>query len=135
MIKGEEKPKMPVGARNNLSEEAITKIENWVKAGALLDAGKDASAPIVSYASSVDDLRKFELAKMTPEQRDKQVETIGIERWKKVGREDQAGSLDGQALPALQHAPQDPGRRRGQEAGRRIRDRQRSARSRGGRVG
>jgi len=83
MIKGEEKPKMPQGARNNLSEEAITKIETWVKAGALLDPGKDPAAPMASYASSVADLRKFELAKMTPEQRDKQVETIGLDRWKK----------------------------------------------------
>ncbi len=84
-IKGGDKNrrKMPPGARNNLAEEAITKIEEWVKAGAVLDAGKDPNAMIASYAASVSDLRKFELAKMSPEERDKQVEKAGLDRWKR----------------------------------------------------
>ncbi len=82
-VKGEEDPKMPPG-QVNLSEGAIEKIEQWIKAGALLDAGKDPNAPIESYASSPEDLRKAQLAKQTPEQRDKMVEEIGLARWKKA---------------------------------------------------
>ncbi len=83
-IRGDEPPKMPPGNNRNLSEEAIAKIELWVKSGALLDAGKDPKATLESYASSPEDLRKSSLAKMTPEQRDKQVETVALERWKKA---------------------------------------------------
>lgn len=83
-VKGEETPKMPQGANRNLSEAAIAKIEQWVKAGAVLDAGIDPKAPMESYAASPEDLRKMELSKMSPEQRDKQVEAVGRERWKKA---------------------------------------------------
>ncbi|MCA1685731.1 MAG: hypothetical protein LC745_07030 [Planctomycetia bacterium] len=83
-IKGEEDPKMPRGNNRNLSEEAVGKIEQWVKAGALLDKGMDENAPLASYASSPEDARKAELAKLTPEQRDKQVEAVGLGRWKKA---------------------------------------------------
>jgi hypothetical protein len=83
-IKGEETPKMPQGGNRNLSQEAIAKIEQWVRAGAALDTGVDPKAPIESYASSPEDLRKAALAKMSPAQRDKQVETVGRDRWKKA---------------------------------------------------
>lgn len=83
-LKGEETPKMPQGANRNLSEAAIAKIEQWVKAGAVLDAGMDPKKTIASYAASPEDLRKGELAKLTPDERDKQVEKIGRERWKKA---------------------------------------------------
>ncbi len=83
-IRGDEPPKMPPGNNRNLSAEAIARIESWVQSGALLDAGKDPKALLESYASSPDDLRKASLAKMTPEQRDKQVETVALERWKKA---------------------------------------------------
>lgn len=83
-IKGEETPRMPQGNQRTLSAAAIDKIERWVKAGALLDKGMDPKKPIESYAASPDDLRKGELAKMTNDQRDKQVEAVGRERWKKA---------------------------------------------------
>ena len=85
-IQGEETPKMPQGGNRNLSEVAITKIESWVKAGAILDAGIDPKAPMAKYAASPEDLRKAELAKLPAQQRDKLVETSGLERWKKASK-------------------------------------------------
>ncbi len=85
-IQGEETPKMPQGGNRNLSEVAINKIESWVKAGAILDAGIDSKAPMANYAASPEDLRKAELAKLPAEQRDKLVEISGLERWKKASK-------------------------------------------------
>jgi mono/diheme cytochrome c family protein len=82
-INGEETPKMPQGGNNNLSEEAIARIGQWVKEGARLDAGIDPKAPMEKYASTPEMLRKAALAKLSPEERDKAVEAVGLERWKK----------------------------------------------------
>jgi Planctomycete cytochrome C len=83
-IKGEETPKMPQGGDRNLSADATARIERWVAAGARLDAGLDPKAPMVSYAASPEEIRKSELAKLPPDARDKQVEEIGRERWRKA---------------------------------------------------
>jgi hypothetical protein len=83
-IKGEETPKMPRGGNRSLSEAAITKIERWVRDGALLDAGVDSKAPIEKIAASEEEIRKADLSKLSTEQKDKQVETVGLERWKKA---------------------------------------------------
>jgi hypothetical protein len=82
-IKGEGGPKMPPG-NNRLSENAITKIEQWVKDGARLDPGIEASAPMAKYAPSAEDLRKSELAKLRPEERDKKTEAAARDRLKKA---------------------------------------------------
>ena len=83
-VKGEEMPRMPQQANKTLSEASITKIEQWVKAGAILDAGIDPKAAMEKYAASPEELRKAGLAKMTPDLRDKQVEATARERWKKA---------------------------------------------------
>jgi hypothetical protein len=83
-LTGDETPRMPRGAGNRpLSEASIEKIGEWVKAGAIFDAGLDPKAPIASYASTPAQLRAAELAKLSVAERDKLVETKGIERWKK----------------------------------------------------
>ena len=75
MIKGEETPKMPPNnGQRGFAEEAAGKIEAWVQQGARLDAGVSATDPIASYAASLDDLRKAELSKLSPEERDKLAE-------------------------------------------------------------
>jgi len=83
-IKGVETPKMPPGARRNLAGVAIAKIEKWIQAGARLDAGIDENASLESFATTPQELRQSELARMTPEARDAQVEKVGRDRWKKV---------------------------------------------------
>jgi mono/diheme cytochrome c family protein len=83
-IKGEETPRMPQGANRVLADSVIAKIEQWVKDGALLDAGIDGKAPMESYAASPDQLRKNELAKMPASERDKKIETVGLERFKQA---------------------------------------------------
>ena len=83
-IKGVETPKMPQGANRNLADVAIAKIEEWVLAGARLDAGIDENAPLASFAPTPQQLRQSELARMTPEARDAHVEGVGRDRWKKV---------------------------------------------------
>jgi len=83
-IKGEETPKMPPGARRNLADVAIAKIEKWIQTGARLDAGIDEDAPLRSFASTPQQLRQAELARMAPDARDAHVEEVGRERWKKV---------------------------------------------------
>jgi len=87
MIKGEEKPKMPqTNGLVGFSEDAVAKIEAWVKAGARLDAGVSPTDPLNKYAATEGDLRKAELEKMAPEQRDKLAEQAGRDRWKKASK-------------------------------------------------
>lgn len=88
-LTGEETPKMPRQANQRpLSENAIEKVGQWIKEGAKLDAGIDPKAPITSYAAKPEDLARDALAKMKPEERDKLVETKGLERWKKGNAKD-----------------------------------------------
>jgi Planctomycete cytochrome C len=84
-VKGEETPQMPQGGNNNgLSEEAIGKIEQWIKAGARLDAGLDPKAAMETYASSPEQVRRNQLAKMSPQDRGKKVDAAGRDRWKQT---------------------------------------------------
>lgn len=82
-IKGEEGARMPPG-QNPLGEVAIAKIAQWIKEGARLDAGIDASAPMAKYAATAEDLRKTELARLPAAERDKKTEAAGLDRLKKA---------------------------------------------------
>ena len=83
-IRGDsEGPKMPPG-QVNLGPEAIAKIEEWIKAGAILNAGIDPVANLDAIAPSAETRRRKELAKLSPEERDKKLEEAGTERWKKA---------------------------------------------------
>jgi hypothetical protein len=82
-IKGEETPRMPQG-NNVLSDDAISKIERWVKAGAKLDQGIDAKAAMDTYAASPEQVLRRELAKLSPQERDKKVKEVGLARWKQA---------------------------------------------------
>ena len=85
MIKGEETPKMPPNnGQRGFADSAVEKIEAWVKAGARLDAGLSPSDPLDKYAPTTADLRRDELAKLKPEERDKVIEETGRDRWKKA---------------------------------------------------
>ncbi len=75
--------KMPPGQRN-LAPETIAKLEEWIKAGAMLDKGIDPTATLDSIAPSPEARRRSELAKLSVEERDKKVTEVGIERWKKA---------------------------------------------------
>jgi hypothetical protein len=82
-IKGEKgKPRMPQGNNGVMSPDAIAKIEQWVKEGAKLDDGIDPKKLVASYAASVDQVRRSKLAKVPMQERDKNVEAVGLERWK-----------------------------------------------------
>jgi mono/diheme cytochrome c family protein len=84
-VRGEETPRMPQGGNNNgLAEEAIGKIEEWIKAGARLDAGLDPKAPIETYAASPDQVRRNQLARISPKDRDQKTESVGRDRWKQT---------------------------------------------------
>ncbi len=83
-IKGEEPPKMPPGNNNNLAAATIAKIEAWVKAGAILDAGADPSAMLSKIAATPESLRQAALSKLTPAERDQKSIAAGIDRWKKA---------------------------------------------------
>ena len=106
-IKGEETPKMPQGANRNLSDAAVEKIEQWVKAGARLDAGIDPKAAMETYAATPEQLRKAELAKMSPEERDKVVEKAGIERFKKANSKITPEVTVGKNFILLSNLPKD----------------------------
>ena len=83
-IKGDEEPRMPQGGQNRMSDEAIAKVSQWVKEGAKLDEGLDPKKPIKSYAASVEQVVKNKTARMPVGERDKQAETVGLERWKQA---------------------------------------------------
>ncbi|MFO0891486.1 MAG: c-type cytochrome domain-containing protein [Isosphaeraceae bacterium] len=84
-IRGEETPRMPQGGNNNgLAEEAIGRIERWIRAGAVLDAGIDPKAAMETYASSPEQVRRNLLARMSARERDQLVEKAGRDRWKKA---------------------------------------------------
>jgi hypothetical protein len=58
-LKGDEQPRMPRGENNQgLSAEVIGRFEQWIKAGARLDAGLDPKAALGSYALSPEEARK-----------------------------------------------------------------------------
>jgi mono/diheme cytochrome c family protein len=82
-IRGDQTPQMPPG-QNKLSKEAIAKIEQWVKAGAKLDAGLDPKAEFKTYAATPDQLRKADLAKLPTNVRDQKTEAAGRDRWKQA---------------------------------------------------
>lgn len=85
MVQGEETPKMPPNnGQRGFSEEAAERLVTWVKQGARLDAGLSATDPLNKYAASTADLRRAELEKMTPEERDKVAEKAGRDRWSKA---------------------------------------------------
>ena len=85
MTKGEETPKMPPNnGQRGFAESAVEKIEAWVKAGARLDAGLSPTDPLDKYALTLGDLRKDELARLKPEERDKVAQQAGMDRWKKA---------------------------------------------------
>lgn len=75
---------MPRGNQRRLSDEAIARITAWVKAGALLDAGVDPNAPLDKIAAKPEELKKAALAKLNDSERDRLVETTGLERLKKA---------------------------------------------------
>jgi hypothetical protein len=81
-LKGEEKPRMP--QQGVLADDAIAKIEQWVKQGAKLDAGIDRKKAMESYAASPEQMRRNELAKVPLQERNKAITTAGLERWKKT---------------------------------------------------
>jgi cytochrome c553 len=83
-IKGEETPRMPQGANQVLSDDAIAKVERWVKQGAKLDTGIDPKKLIASYAANTEQVRRAEVAKLPQKERDKEVEAAGLRRWKQA---------------------------------------------------
>ena len=84
-VKGEETPRMPQGGNNNgLGEAAIGKIEQWIKAGALLDAGLDPKVALETYAATPEQVRRGQIARMSPKERDQKIEAAGRDRWKKA---------------------------------------------------
>ena len=76
---------MPQGGNNNgLGESAISMIEQWIKAGALLDAGLDPKAAMETYAAPPEQVRRMQIARMSPKERDQKIEAAGRDRWKKA---------------------------------------------------
>ena len=83
-MNGEEIPRMPQGAQNKMSEAAVAKIAQWVKEGARLDAGIDPKKTLESYAASPEQLRQKDLARLPVGERDKAIEAVGRDRFKKA---------------------------------------------------
>jgi hypothetical protein len=109
LIKGEETPRMPPNnGQRGFADEAAEKIEAWVKQGARLDAGVAPTDPIAKYAATLDDLRQAELAKLSPDERDKVAEQAGRERWKKATKiEPEVTSTRGGHFLLLSNLPKD----------------------------
>jgi hypothetical protein len=107
-VKGEEEPRMPQGGNNKgLSEEAIAKIEQWIKAGARLDAGLDPKAALETYASSPEQVRRNQLARMNPKDRDQKVNAAGRERWKQTNPKLKPEITPGEHFVLFSNLPKD----------------------------
>ncbi|MHC5540477.1 c-type cytochrome domain-containing protein [Singulisphaera rosea] len=107
-LTGEETPRMPRGGGNRrLSENAVEKIGRWIKEGAKLDAGIDAKAEIASYAASPEQLKSDALSKLPVEERDKLVESKGIERWKKGNPKGTPEVTPGKLVTVFGNLPKD----------------------------
>jgi hypothetical protein len=107
-IKGEETPKMPQGGNDrSLADEAIAKIEQWVKAGAKLDAGIDAKAALESYASSPEQVRRSQVARLSPKERDQKIEAAGRDRWKQANPKLKPEIVPGDRFLLFSNLPRD----------------------------
>lgn len=98
---------MPRGNRGKLSEEAVARIGQWVKDGALLDATADPAAPLEKLAPTPEQIRRDAVAKLSPEQRDKTLEAVGRERWKKSGAKAQPVVSPGKSFLLLSNLPKE----------------------------
>ncbi|HEU5117078.1 MAG TPA: c-type cytochrome domain-containing protein, partial [Isosphaeraceae bacterium] len=77
--------KMPRNANNRpLADSSIEKIRQWVKEGALLDAGVSPTATLDKVAPTAEQLRMEELAKLSPEERDQKLAKVALDRWKQA---------------------------------------------------
>ncbi len=85
-VQGDGVPKMPPGQRD-LAEETIAKLSRWIAEGARLDAGVSPGAQLSSYAPTPEQLRRAELSRLSEADRDEQIETASLDRWKKSGAE------------------------------------------------
>jgi hypothetical protein len=83
-VKGEEEPRMPPTNDAVLGSQAVAAIEAWINAGAKLDPGLDPKVPLKTYAASLQDVARANLAKMSPEERDAKLKEAGLDRWKKA---------------------------------------------------
>ena len=99
--------RMPQGGQNSMSEEATAKIAQWVKEGARLDAGFDPKASLESYAATPEQLRQKELAKMSPADRDKRIETAGLDRWKQANPKLKPEVVAGKQFIMFSNLPKD----------------------------
>jgi mono/diheme cytochrome c family protein len=107
-IKGEETPKMPQGGNDrSLADEAIAKIEQWVKAGAKLDAGIDAKAAMESYAASPEQIRRGQVARLSPKERDQKIEAAGRDRWKQANPKLKPDIVPGDHFVLFSNLPRD----------------------------
>ncbi len=106
-INGEEDPKMPQGANRALSAEAIATITRWVKEGARIDAGIDPKKPMESYAATPEQLRRMNLARMSPKDRDEKTIAAGHERWKQSGAKQKAEVTPGTHFLLFSNLPAD----------------------------
>jgi mono/diheme cytochrome c family protein len=106
-LKGTEKPRMPKGANRVISDEAIAKIEQWVKEGAKLDAGVDAKKTIESYAASPEQMRRSQLAKVPVQERNKAITATGLERWKKANPKLKPEIVQGDHFVMFSNLPRD----------------------------
>ncbi len=106
-VKGEETPRMPQGANRELSDEAIGRIAQWVNEGARLDSGVDPKATLESYASSPEQVRRRQLAKMSPKERDDKVEAAGRARYKQANPKLTPTIVPGDHFMAFSNLPDD----------------------------
>jgi mono/diheme cytochrome c family protein len=106
-IKGEERPRMPLGNNGALSAAAIAKIEQWVKSGAAPGAGVDSSAALNSYAASPEQLRREQLAKTPVAERDKAVTDVGLKRWSQANAALKPEVVPGEHFIVFSNLPKD----------------------------
>jgi hypothetical protein len=102
-----ESRKMPRGGNRRLADEAIGKIRRWVAEGALLDAGVSPTATLDKVAPSADRMRRAELAKLSPEERDDRLRRVALDRWKQAVADGEPAMLSGKDFLIFSELPED----------------------------
>lgn len=99
--------KMPRGNNRRLSDEAIAKIRQWVKQGAVLDPGVSPTDTLDKIIPTPEQQRSAELARLSPAERDQKLQDAAAERFRTAGAKETPPATSGRAFVLFGKLPEE----------------------------